>query len=29
MAAPIRIALMGCQGRMGKALLEAIRANEQ
>lgn len=29
MAAPIRIALMGCQGRMGKALLEAIRSNEQ
>ncbi len=25
----IRIALMGCQGRMGKALLEAITANEQ
>jgi len=28
MAAPIRIALMGCQGRMGKTLLEAIRSNE-
>jgi len=28
MAAPIRIALMGCQGRMGKALLESIRSNE-
>ena len=29
MTAPIRIALMGCQGRMGKALLEAIQANNQ
>jgi 4-hydroxy-tetrahydrodipicolinate reductase len=29
MAAPIRIALMGCQGRMGKALLEAIQNNNQ
>jgi 4-hydroxy-tetrahydrodipicolinate reductase len=29
MTAPIRIALMGCQGRMGKALLEAIQNNNQ
>ena len=29
MTAPIRIALMGCQGRMGKALLEAIQSNNQ